>query len=205
MKFELIDLPYHYSALEPFISERTVEIHHTKHHAGYVQKLDKALAGDELREHSLEHILLASSGVQFNLAAQVWNHDFYWKSLTSQAEMLADGSRLRDLLVDEFGGMEAFKAAFKDVATEEFGSGWAWLAYSPESKHLEVFSTTDALNPLTSGRVPLLTLDVWEHAYYLDYQNDRAGYIDEFLDAHINWAFAEHNLVSHLQSLAAEP
>lgn len=199
MDFTLTELPYAYDALEPFISSRTIEIHHTKHHAGYMKKLDRALADDSLRDQTLQEILLASSGGQFNLAAQVWNHDFYWHSLSPTKTSLDDESRLHELLIQSFGGIEEFKTEFADHAANEFGSGWAWLAYNPESKKLEVFSTTDALNPLTSGRVPLLTLDVWEHAYYLDYQNERGKYIDSFLSERINWAFAEGNLLTHLE------
>ena len=198
MEFELINLPYAYDALEPFISKRTVEIHHTKHHAGYVKKLAAKLEDDSLKEESLETILLASSGSQFNLAAQVWNHDFYWQSMTPTRSKLDKEGRIAELIESSFGGLDAFRNEFDETASNEFGSGWAWLAYHPEKKKLEVFSTTDALNPLTSGRIPLLTLDVWEHAYYLDFQNERGRYIDQFLDEYINWAFAESNLQAYL-------
>lgn len=199
MKFELNDLPYAYDALDPFLKRETLEIHHTKHHAGYVKKLDDALEDDEMREASLETILLSSSGNEFNLAAQVWNHDFYWKSLTPSRSELSDDEDLLDCINRDFGDLTKFKAQFKETAANEFGSGWAWLAYHPERERLEIFSTTDALNPLTSGRIPLLTLDVWEHAYYLDYQNERGRYIDAFLEDHINWAFAENNLATYLK------
>ena len=199
MSLELADLPYAYDALEPFISRRTIEIHHSKHHGGYVDKLRDRLA-DDMQHEPLEAILLSSNGSQFNLAAQVWNHDFYWRSLTPVQTEFTAQERLAPMVEASFGSLDGFKQAFHESAANEFGSGWAWLAYHPEQKKLEVFSTTDALNPLTSGRVPLLTFDVWEHAYYLDYQNERGRYIHSYLDEYINWDFAEQNLQAHLTS-----
>ena len=194
---QLTELPYAYDALEPFISQRTLEIHHKKHHAGYVSRLQEDIAGDPLENESLKTILLSSTGTRFNLAAQVWNHDFYWKSMTPRVMTIDSSTRLGDMIENSFGDIEHFLAAFKESAANEFGSGWAWLAYNPERDKLEVFSTTDALNPLPSGRVPLITLDVWEHAYYLDYQNKRGDYIDTFLGEHVNWEFAEQALQTH--------
>lgn len=193
MDFTVARLPFEEDALQPFISARTLSFHHGKHHAGYVKKLDKALA-DERREWPLEKIVAASSGGVFNLAAQVWNHDFYWKSLTpgggeTSKEML-------ELIDSSFGGMAGFRARFKDAAASEFGSGWAWLVYRPVEEDLAVLSTTDAVTPLTSEAIPLLTLDVWEHAYYLDFQNERGRYIEEFLDGYLNWSFASARLAS---------
>jgi len=199
MNFELKPLPYDEDTLEDFISPRTVGIHHQKHHGGYVKKLDAALEDNPLREQPLDQIMLQSSGGDFNLAAQVWNHDFYWQCLTPDPQTLEDGV-LRELIESSFKSEDEFKTLFSEAAADEFGSGWAWLALDSGHKKLEVFSTTDAINPLTSGRTPLLTLDVWEHAYYLDYQNERGRYIDAFLDAHINWSFAEKNLQCALQS-----
>ncbi|MEQ8689581.1 MAG: superoxide dismutase [Pseudomonadales bacterium] len=203
MDFKLTELPYDYDALEPFISQRTMEIHHTKHHAGYVKKLADRLADDPLKEQSLESILRSSSGHQFNLAAQVWNHDFYWQSMTPEPTPLVEQEHLHARVCADFGDTDKLYDSFKQSAANEFGSGWAWLAYNPDNKKLEIFSTTDALNPMTSGRVPLLTLDVWEHAYYLDYQNERGKYIDEFLNRYANWAFAELNLQLHLNATHA--
>ncbi len=202
MNFSLTELPYGYNALEPFISRKTLEIHHTKHHKGYVDKLDAELADDPLRDESLENILLSSNGHRFNLAAQVWNHDFYWRSLSPSPVSLSPDGELHSFIKETFGALDAFYEEFKEAAANEFGSGWAWIAFNPASRKLEVFSTTDALNPLTNDRVPLLTLDVWEHAYYLDYQNERGRYIDTFLERHINWAFAEENLLNHLSDAA---
>ncbi len=193
MKFEVSPLPYEQDALEPFIGARTVGIHHSKHHAGYVRKLDNALT-DDRRQSSLTELVKTSEGAIFNLAAQVWNHDFYWKSMSVASTELEKNSPLNELIGEHFGGVKSFSEKFAAVAASEFGSGWAWLAYDPATRGLELFSTTDAVNPMTSGKVPLLTLDVWEHAYYLDYQNERGRYIQTFLDAHINWEFAERNL-----------
>lgn len=198
MKFELMELPYDQDALAPFIGPKTVAIHHEKHHGGYVKKLDAALANDQRREQSLADIVQGSEGGVFNLAAQIWNHDFYWQSLTPDAATLSDGVFLQQVLAD-FGSKEAMFDRFSAAAAGEFGSGWSWLVYCPKNlraaddKALQICSTTDAVNPMTQGKVPLLTLDVWEHAYYLDYQNERPRYIKTFLESHANWAFAADN------------
>ncbi len=197
MEFKLMSLPFEADALQPFIGARTVQIHYEKHHAGYMKKLDAELT-DERRNWSLEKIVKNSNGSVFNFAAQVWNHDFYWRSL-SPDETDGPTGQLAQLLARDLDGVEPFKRAFSEAAASEFGSGWAWLVYNDATSRLEVFSTTDAVNPLTSGRIPLLTLDVWEHAYYLDYQNERARYIDAFLDGHINWSFASKNLDAALR------
>lgn len=191
VNFEQIPLPFEANALEPFISQRTVDVHYSKHHAGYLRKLDAALQ-DERRELDLPELVCTTSGSLFNLAAQVWNHDFYWQSLSVEAQTPED-SGLSAELVRAFGGIDGFNSTFAQAAAREFGSGWAWLLWDPADEALQISSTTDAVNPMTSGQVPLLTLDVWEHAYYLDYQNRRGDYIQEFLKAHINWRFAEAN------------
>ena len=129
----------------------------------------------------------------FNNAAQVWNHTFYWHSMTPEATDIRDDN-LRKLVDDAFGGVDGFKEKFKAAAAGQFGSGWAWLLYDPAAKSLSITSTGNAANPLTTNQVPLLTIDVWEHAYYLDYQQDRARYIDGFLDKLVNWEFAAKNL-----------
>ena len=195
MDFELEPLPFANDALEPFIGAETVTIHHEKHHGGYLKKLDAALKDEEARSQSLTDVMLASEGSQFNLAAQVWNHNFYWQSLSATTQAVPDGT-LAALIDQSFGGVDEFKRRFSDAAANEFGSGWAWLIWNPGSQQLEVSSTTDAVNPLVNGNIPLLTLDVWEHAYYLDYRQDRPGYIAAFLDAHVNWEFAEQNLAA---------
>lgn len=191
MNFDQLPLPFAPNALEPFISERTVDVHYGKHHAGYLKKLDAALQ-DERRELSLPELVCTTSGSLFNLAAQVWNHDFYWQSLSAEPQTLAD-SELAGAIDSAFGGLDGFNSAFAQAAAREFGSGWAWLLWDPADEALQISSTTDAVNPMTSGQIPLLTLDVWEHAYYLDYQNRRGDYIQAFLKSHINWRFAEAN------------
>lgn len=191
MNFEQRPLPFAADALEPFISAQTVEFHYGKHHAGYLRKLDAALQ-DDRRNLSLEALVCTTSGSLYNLAAQVWNHDFYWQSLSAAPQTLKH-SELLGAITDAFGGMEGFNSAFAKAAAREFGSGWAWLLWDPADEALQIDSTTDAVNPMTSGQVPLLTLDVWEHAYYLDYQNRRGDYIAAFLESHINWRFAEQN------------
>ena len=193
MEFELNSLPYEKDALAPFLSVDTVSTHYEKHHAGYLKKLDKALEGSPLREKTLTEIMLEVEGGTFNLAAQVWNHNFYWLSLSPESQTLPDGE-LADLIQESFGGEDNFLSEFADAAANQFGSGWAWLVFDPDGQKLAVVSTTDAENPLLDGQIPLLTLDVWEHAYYLDYKNDRGAYIAAFLDAHLNWQFAQENL-----------
>ena len=193
MDFTLPPLPYEKDALEPFLSADTVSTHYGKHHAGYLKKLDKALEGSPLRDKTLTEIMLEVEGGTFNLAAQVWNHNFYWLSLSPERQSLAEGE-LSGLVNESFGGVDKFFEKFAEVAANEFGSGWAWLVFDPDGQKLDVVSTTDAVNPLLDGQIPLLTLDVWEHAYYLDYKNDRGAYIAAFLDAHVNWQFAQDNL-----------
>ena len=203
MKFELMELPYEADALAPFIGAQTVKIHHGKHHGGYVTKLDAALKDDARRDEFLDDIVLSSAKSAgdakiFNLAAQIWNHNFYWMSL-SPSESAQPSGEFADHIKSSFGGMSEMTDKFSETAANAFGSGWAWLSFVPEDKRgaggsaLEITSTSDAANPMTEGRVPLLTLDVWEHAYYLDYQNERPRYIKEFLNGHANWEFAAKN------------
>jgi len=192
MKFELPTLPYDYAALEPHIGARTLELHYSKHHQGYMNKLEKAVAGTEAANADLEYLVRHAEGEVFNNAAQVWNHSFYWNSMAARGGGKPDGN-LTARIQRDIGGLDAFKREFAEIAGGEFGSGWAWLVESPDGV-LEILSTTDAENPLTDGYHPLLTLDVWEHAYYLDYQQDRSRYIEAFLDHLINWNFAQHNL-----------
>ncbi len=196
MKFELPALPYAMDALEPVISQRTLHHHYEKHHAGYVNKLEAALDGASA-DKTLEEIIVESeksgNAAVFNSAAQIWNHTFYWHSLTPDPSPL-DDQRLIDLINASFGDVEQLKEKLKAAATGQFGSGWAWLLHDPEKDVLTVTSTTDAVTPLTGPHVPLLTIDVWEHAYYLDYQQDRAGYVDGIVEKLLNWQFAESNL-----------
>jgi Fe-Mn family superoxide dismutase len=203
MDHKLAPLPYDKKALEPHISARTVDIHYEKHHRGYLDKLWKALGEEKARQKSLEDLMRSESGKIFNLAAQVWNHTFYWNSMSPMGGRPADlvGAALHA----SFGGLQEFKQAFAEAANGHFGSGWTWLVVSPDAGGtLEIISTSDADNPLRKGDyTPILTIDVWEHAYYLDYQNDRAGYVQGFLDNLINWDIAEDRLRAAAKRQAA--
>lgn len=192
MKFELPKLPYKIPALEPHISGQTIELHYSKHHQGYLDKLEKAIRGTATAELTLEEVIRNSRDTVFDNAAQVWNHTFYWNS------MAPDGGGkpvrgLEQMLDRDIGGVDRFKREFAEIAGGQFGSGWAWLV-ADRNGQLRVLSTPNAQTPLADGYQPLLTLDVWEHAYYLDYQNERAAYIEAYLDHLINWQFAEDNL-----------
>lgn len=191
MKFELPPLPYPSDALEPYLGAETLEVHYGKHHQGYMDKLERALEGTSRASLALEDLVRDSEGDVFNNAAQVWNHTFYWRSMTPNTH--APSKSLAERLDRDLGGMEAFKREFAEIASGEFGSGWAWLIEQTDGK-LAVQSTHDADNPLRHGLRPLLTLDVWEHAYYLDYRNERDKYIEAFLDHLIDWSFAESNM-----------
>jgi len=193
MNFELAPLPYPVDALEPHLSARTLEIHHGRHHRGYLEKLETAIAGTPLERRELEEIMLDASGPIFESAAQVWNHDFYWKSMTPGGGGVPTGA-IGATLVDAFGHQRAFRERFMAEATSLFGSGYVWLALDPGSGGVEVVTTHDADNPLLGGRIPLLCMDVWEHAYYLDHQNLRKRYTELFLDHLVNWSLAQENL-----------
>lgn len=189
-------LPFARDALEPHMSARTLEFHHGKHHKAYVDKTNAAIAGTSLADASLEDIVRAAKAkgdtALFNNAAQAWNHTFLWNSLTPKAS--EPDARLRALLDAAFGGMSKFHDSFKADAAGHFASGWAWLCQDSGGE-LVVMSTHDADTPLVhEGLNPLLTLDLWEHAYYLDYQNARADFIEVFLKNTINWSFASTNL-----------
>ncbi len=189
---ELPELPYAANALEPIISARTIEFHHGKHHKAYVENLNKLIQGTEFAKRSLDEIITATAGQAdkaaiFNNAAQVWNHTFYWKSLKPQGGGGPPGA-LRQKIEASFGSVEACKKELAGAAVAQFGSGWAWLVLDGE--RLKVVKTSNAETPLTSGVKPLLTIDVWEHAYYLDYQNRRGDYVDAVLDKLIDWDFA---------------
>ena len=197
MAFELPELPYAKDALAPHISENTLNYHYGKHHAGYVTKLNAAAKGTPLEKLSLEEVIRttatdpAQAGV-FNNAAQIWNHTFYWHSIKPGGGGQPHG-RIAELITRDFGSYDAFREAFTAKATTQFGSGWAWLVYSNGKLH--VTNSLNAHTPIEDANAfPLLTLDVWEHAYYLDYQNARPVYIDTFLDSLVNWDFANQNL-----------
>ena len=171
-KFTLTPLPYAYNALEPEISEETLRFHHDKHHAGYVTKLNSLIAGTPYEKMSLEEIIAKSDGAIFNNAAQVWNHDFYFAELSPTPNSKPEGALL-DAIVSEYGSVENLKREMNEAATNLFGSGWVWLVENKDGK-LAIMSGKNADTPLRYGMRPLLTIDVWEHAYYIDYRNARA-------------------------------
>ena len=196
MPFELPALPYARSALAPHISENTLNFHYGKHHQAYVTNLNNLLSGNDLATKSLEEIIKASAGDKakagiFNNAAQVWNHTFYWKSMKPNGGGKPSGKVLQHIETD-FGSYENFVTEFKNAGATQFGSGWAWLVL--DAGKLKIVKTGNAETPLTSTAKPLMTMDVWEHAYYLDYQNARPTYIDTFLNHLLNWDFVEANL-----------
>lgn len=184
MAFELPPLPYAMDALEPFISKRTLEFHYGKHHQAYVNNLNNLVPGTEFEGKSLEEIIKSSAGGVFNNGAQVWNHTFYWNCLAPNAGGLPTGT-MQDAIVASFGSFESFKDQFSKAAATLFGSGWAWLVKTPSGK-LEIIQESNAGNPLKDGHTPLLTCDVWEHAYYIDKQNRRPDYISDFWNL-VNW------------------
>lgn len=189
---ELRPLPYAMDALQPHISAETLQYHYGKHHQAYVTNLNKLLENNsELGQLSLEEIVKNSSGAIFNNAAQVWNHDFYWDCLSPQGGGLPQG-KLATLISRDFGSFESFKQQFTDLALKTFGSGWAWLVLSPAGK-LELISTSNALTPLVSDNRVLMTCDVWEHAYYIDYRNARPVYLEAFWNL-VNWDFVSQQL-----------
>jgi Fe-Mn family superoxide dismutase len=192
--FPLPPLPFAENALEPVISARTIQFHYGKHHQTYVTNLNKLIAGTSLSGMELEKIITATandpekSGI-FNSAAQVWNHTFYWQSLKPGGSTVPP--QLLAVIEKTFGSLENLKKEFSQAAVTQFGSGWAWLVKDKDA--LKVVKTANAQCPLTAGQTPLLTIDVWEHAYYLDYQNRRADYVTAVLDKLINWDFALAN------------
>lgn len=190
MSFELPALPYAMNALEPHMSQETLEFHYGKHHNTYVTNLNKLIEGTEFASASLEEIINTSSGGLFNNAAQVWNHTFFWSCLSPQGGNQPSGELL-DAIVSKFGSFESFKEQFTQTAVTTFGSGWGWLVKNQVGE-LELVSTSNAGNPMTEGKAPLLTCDVWEHAYYIDYRNARPKFLDAFW-ALVNWDFVSEN------------
>jgi Fe-Mn family superoxide dismutase len=192
MRFELAPLPFAQDALEPWISARTVALHHERHHRGYVDALNRIAAVDPAARRPLGELLRTSEGAVFEQAGQVWNHDFYWQSLRPGGGGKPVGSLLA-CLEAAFGGFANFQRRLAEAANGHFGSGWAWLVLD-ERDRLRVTSTHDADNPLRHGQVPLLAIDVWEHAYYVDVQSERARYVEHVVDHLIDWDFALGNL-----------
>ena len=192
MTLELAPLPYPLDALAPHISERTMSFHYGRHHAGYVANLNKMLAGTDQDSASLAEIVASADAgsALFNNAAQTWNHTFYWHSMSPGSLEPPEGELLR-ALQQSFGSLDAFNAEFAAAAVTNFGSGWTWLVADGDG--LRIVSTDDADTPLRHGLLPLVTIDVWEHAYYLDYQNARPAYVDAFVEHLLNWEFASTN------------
>jgi len=198
MAFELPALPYPADALKPYMSAETFSYHHGKHHAAYVANLNKLIEGTELANKSLEEIIKTTFGDPdkvgiFNNAAQVWNHTFFWESMKPGGGGAPTGP-IADKINADFGSYDKFVEAFKTAAATQFGSGWAWLVL--EDGTLKVTKTPNAENPLVHGQTPLLTLDVWEHAYYLDYQNRRPDFINAYLEHLVNWDAANARLAA---------
>jgi superoxide dismutase, Fe-Mn family len=196
MPFTLPELPYSQDALAPYISANTLSFHYGKHHQAYVTKLNELVKDNDLAKLSLEEVIMktagdASKAVVFNNAAQIWNHTFYWHSMKPGGGGAPKGV-LADKISKDLGGFDAFKEAFKNAGATQFGSGWAWLVL--EKGTLKVTKTPNADLPMVHGQTALLTMDVWEHAYYIDYQNRRPDYITTFLDKLVNWDYAEANL-----------
>lgn len=186
---KLMELPYNIDALEPYISRQTVGFHYLKHHKGYVEKLNKLISGTEFETMALEEIIINAHKKNEHLdiyhnAAQVWNHNFYWQSLSPDGS--EPNKKLLEKIEETFGSFNDFKDIFKQKAIEQFGSGWAWLAEDGNG-NLLCYNTSNADNPLIFGHTPLLTIDVWEHAYYLDCQNLRVDYVGKVLDNLLNW------------------
>jgi Fe-Mn family superoxide dismutase len=196
MAFELPPLPYAKDALAPHMSAQTLEFHHDKHHKAYVDNLNRLVEGKPEASQSLEEIIVAThhddskAGI-FNNAAQVWNHTFFWQGMKKGGGGEPTGD-VKKAIDHDLGGYEKFAAAFKDAATTQFGSGWAWLVI--DAGKLKIVKTGNAVNPLAGGQTALLTCDVWEHAYYLDFQNRRPDFVQSFLDHLVNWDFVAANL-----------
>jgi superoxide dismutase, Fe-Mn family len=201
MAYELPPLPYGYDALEPHISAKTLEFHHDKHHAAYVTNYNKMAESEGMGNKSIEEVIKASfngdplkgqSGL-FNNAAQAWNHTFYWNCMKSGGGGMPTGALANKINAD-FGSFDKFNEEFLTAGQTQFGSGWAWLVL--DNGTLKVTKTPDGVNPIAQGQVPLLTMDVWEHAYYLDYQNRRPDYAKAFIENLVNWDFVAQNMAA---------
>jgi len=202
--FVLPKLPYAEDALEPHISAQTMVLHHGKHHRAYIDALNELLVGDPLAELTLNQVVHRTHEVSdrksiFNNAAQCWNHDFFWKSMSPKGGGAPMGD-IKDLIGRDIGGPLAFKEAFNTAAAAHFGSGWIWLVLADGA--LSIVTTHDADLPLVHGQMALLACDLWEHAYYLDYQNRRPAFVQVFLDHLVNWDFANANLTNAIADIA---
>ncbi len=193
MAFDLPPLPYGQSALEPYVSAQTISYHYGRHHAGYVTNLNRLTSGTQWEGAELDKVVLGAEGPIFNNAAQIWNHTFYWQSMSPDGGGAPSGP-VRAAIEEAFGSTDEFRRRFADAAIGLFGSGWTWLV--ADDSGLGIMQTANADLPLLHGRRALLVVDVWEHAYYLDYQNARAAYVEAFLDHLVNWEFATENLAA---------
>jgi Fe-Mn family superoxide dismutase len=191
MNFEVEALPYAKDALAPAMSEETLNFHYEKHHKGYMTKLKAAIEGTPDAQKSLEDFVKSSSGGNFNNAAQVWNHTFFWKGMKPNGGGAPTG-KVADLIHKSFGSYDGFKEQWLAKASAQFGSGWAWLVL--DGGEGKIVTTGNAETPLTTAAKPLITIDVWEHAYYIDHRNDRAAFIKVWLDKLVSWDFANANL-----------
>ncbi len=204
--FTLPKLPYSEDALEPYISAETMKLHYGKHHKSYIDKLNTELMGDALEGLALEDVVAQSHGLAmrqtiFNNAAQAWNHDFFWKSMTPDGGGIPNGD-LKVMIEHDIGDGDAFATAFRKAADGHFGSGWVWLVVTEGV--ISIMTTHDADLPIGHGRSPLICCDLWEHAYYLDYQNKRADFVRVFLDKLVNWDFANANLTEAAKQMNEE-
>jgi Fe-Mn family superoxide dismutase len=191
MAFELPELPYARDALAPHISSETLDYHYGKHHQAYVTNLNKLTEGTDQADASLEDVIMSADGGLFNNAAQVWNHTFYWNSMSPSGGGAPSGA-VADAIGSAFGSVDDFKAKFSEAAATQFGSGWAWLVDAGSG--LEILKTANADLPMKHGAKALLTIDVWEHAYYIDFRNARPNYISTYLDHLVNWDFVAQNM-----------
>ena len=191
MAFELPPLPYAKDALAPHISEETLEYHYGKHHQTYVTNLNKMVEGTDFENSSLEEVIMGSEAAVFNNSAQIWNHTFYWSSMAPDGGGAPTGE-VADAINSAFGSYDTFVEKFKEAATTQFGSGWAWLVDAGSG--LEIMKTANADLPMKHNAKALLTIDVWEHAYYIDFRNARPNYIGTFVDSLINWDFVAANM-----------
>ncbi len=195
--FELPPLPYSQNALSPFISEKTVSFHYDKHHKKYVDSTNELIKGTQFEKSTLDQIINITSGKAehlklFNNASQAWNHWFYWNSLTPGGKKMPQG-KIAEAINSSFGSYDNFAKELIRAAVDQFGSGWAWVIY--DKGKLSITKTDNAINPIIYGQKPILTIDVWEHAYYLDYQNKRIDYVTAVIENCMNWSFAERNMI----------
>lgn len=198
--FKLKELPYNKNFLEPFISENTLNFHYSKHHQSYCDNLNNLIKNTEFESNkTLEEIILSTYQNQeftaiYNNAAQVWNHTFYWDSLNKNTSYEKDlSSNLKQKIEEKYKSKEIFLETLKSMALSQFGSGWGWVVFNEKDDEIDIIKTSNALNPLNFGLIPLLVVDVWEHAYYLDYQNLRAKYLDNIIQNLLNWKFLNEN------------